>query len=909
VRHRAGPARPRGTPVASWDRVSLDPPRSRGEAREEPRGGPGAPALGAGPPALGAGPLSRGLSAAEAAARLASVGPNRLVAAPRWPRARRAAAMIADPMALMLLVAGALDLALGHRVDAAILFAALLPVLAVDVLLEARSERALAALRAAVAPAARVVRDGAEREVATEALVPGDLMVVREGDLAFADARIIDGDATVDESHLTGESEPLARGAGDPLHAGSRIVAGRARAEVTLTGRATAYGKVAALVAEGIGGQTPLQLRIRRIVRRLFALALVAVAVQLAVDLALGIAPGAVLLASLGLAMAALPEEFPLVFTIFLSLGAARLARRGLLVRRLVSVEALGSTTVICVDKTGTLTHGRFDLDEHVALAGGDAALLIAAALACEPAPDDAMEVAIARHCAEHGVDAAEVQRSWRLAADLPFEAAGRHMTHVWQRGDRFSVAIKGALEGVLEHCAITPAERARALAAMAELAGRGMRVLAVARRDGSGPPPLARDAAERGATLLGLLGFRDPVRLEARAAVDACRGAGIQIKVVTGDHALTARAVAELVGLPVGDERVLTGAALAALPDAERTARLRAATVLARIRPEQKYEIVDRLVAAGEVVAMAGDGINDAPALRRASIGISMGGGATEVARQAAGMVLLRDDLGAIVESVREGRRICLNLQRAFLFLVAFHIPLVALALTTPLLGVPILLPVHLVWLELVVHPISALVFEIEPAPPDVMAHPPRAPAAPLLPRRLLARSIGSGLVLAAGAVALFALRRDGGDDAARTAALAAVLAGGLALAWVERRPELPWWRAGLPRTARFWIVAAAVAASLPLVLAVAPLARLLHVAPLDSAGVVLAVGLALASIVWRVRRVRPAVAELAAAVTAPAAPAASASAAPASASSSRLDATRRTAPSGPTQLDAPRE
>jgi len=783
----------------------------------------------------------------------------------------------------MLLVAGALDLALGHRVDAVILFAALLPVLAVDVLLEARSERALAALRAAVAPAARVVRDGAEREVATEALVPGDLMVVREGDLAFADARIVDGDVTVDESHLTGESEPIARGAGDPLHAGSRIVAGRARALVTLTGGATAYGKVAALVAEGIGGQTPLQLRIRRIVRRLFALALVAVAAQLAIDLALGIAPGTALLASLGLAMAALPEEFPLVFTIFLSLGAARLARRGLLVRRLVSVEALGSTTVICVDKTGTLTHGRFVLDEHVALAGGDDALLIAAALACEPTPDDAMEVAIARHCAEHGVDAAEVQRSWRLAVDLPFEAAGRHMTHVWQRGDQFCVAIKGALEGVLEHCAITAAERARALAAMAELAGRGMRVLAVARRDGSGPAPLARDAAERGATLLGLLGFRDPVRLEARGAVDACRAAGIQIKLVTGDHALTARAVAELVGLPVGDARVLTGAELAALPDAERTARIRAATVLARIRPEQKYEIVDRLVASGEVVAMAGDGINDAPALRRASIGVSMGRGATEVARDAAGLVLLRDDLGAIVESVREGRRIYLNLQRAFLFLVAFHIPLVALALTTPLLGVPILLPIHLVWLELVVHPIAALVFEIEPAPPDVMARPPRAPAAPLLPRRMLARSIGSGLFLAAGAVALFALRRAGGDDAARTAALAAVLAGGLALSWVERRPELPWWRAGLPRTARFWIVAAVVAASLPLVLAIPSLARLLHVAPLAPLDVAVAAAVALAAIVWRVL---PSAAAPASRVAVPAPAAAPASAAPADSS-----------------------
>lgn len=796
-----------------------------------------------------------GLSSREAAARLASVGPNRLVVVPRWQRARRALAMIADPMALMLLVAGVLDLVLGHRTDAVILFAALLPVLGVDVLLEARSERALAALRAAVAPTARVLRDGGEREIATEALVPGDLMLVREGDLAFADARLVDGNVTVDESHLTGESEPCVRGIGDPIHAGSRVVAGRARAEVTLTGRATAYGKIAALVAEAIGGQTPLQQRIRRIVRGLFGLALIAVVVQLTVDLVLGVAPATAAIGAISLAMAALPEEFPLVFTMFLSLGAARLARRGLLVRRLVSVEALGSTTVICVDKTGTLTQGRFALDEHVALTqgGGDVALLTAAALACEPTPDDALEVAIARHCVEHGVDIAEVHGIRQLVADHPFEVAGRHMTHVWRCDDHWSVAIKGALEGVLEHCAIAPADRARALEATADLAGRGMRVLAVARRDGEGPPPLTRETAERGATLIGLLGFRDPVRPEARAAVEACRAAGIAIKIVTGDHALTARAVAESVGLDLGGDRVVTGPELETLGDRDRTARIRGAAVLARIRPEQKYEIVDRLVASGEVVAMAGDGINDAPALRRASIGVSMGRGATEVARDAAGMVLLRDDLGAIVESVREGRRIYSNIQRAFLFLVGFHIPLVALALTTPVLGVPILLPIHLVWLELVVHPIAALVFEVEPAPPDVMTHPPRARVSPLLPRRMLARSLGSGVLLAAGAVAIFVLRRDAGDDVARTAALAAVLAGGLALAWVERRPERSWWRAGFPRTARFWIVAMAVSASLPLVLAVSPLARLLHVAPIGASDVVFAIGIAVASIVWR--------------------------------------------------------
>ncbi|MBV8762901.1 MAG: cation-transporting P-type ATPase [Deltaproteobacteria bacterium] len=796
-----------------------------------------------------------GLTSTQAAERLLTFGPNQLVTAARWHRVKQLARIVADPMAIMLAGTGALDLILGRRLDAIMMFVALAPVLGVDVILEARSERALARLRAAVAPMAHVLRDGAERSIATSELVPGDVLIVREGDLVFADATVVDGSITVDESHLTGESEPTVRGLDDPIHAGSRIVTGRAHAEITVTGRATAYGKVATLVAAAETGATPLQNRISRMIRRLYTAAVVIASGQLVVDLLLGVPTSTALIAAVTLAMAAAPEEFPLVFTVFLSLGAARLARRGLLVRRLVSVEALGSTTVICVDKTGTLTAGRFALEQHVSLTGDDHRLLETAAFACEPRPDDAMEVAIADHCREHGIDVVELHRAARLVGDHPFEVAGRHMTHVWQAGDHWVVAIKGALEGVLEHCKLTDDERSRALTAMNELAAAGMRVLAVARKDGEGRAPVDRETAERDATLTGLLAFRDPVRREARAAVTACREAGIALKVVTGDHALTARAVAEAVGIEVAYDRVLTGDEIDALPDASRTERIRKATVLARIRPEQKYAIVDALMTSGEVVAMAGDGINDAPALRRASIGISMGERATDVARDAAGIVLLRDDLGAIVETVREGRHIYLNLQRAFLFLVAFHIPLVGLALTTPLVGVPIVLPIHLVWLELVIHPISALVFESEPAPADLMRRPPRPPQQPLLPRAMLVRSLISGSILALSALAIFVWRRGADEEVARTAALAAVLTGGLAVAWVERGLGVPWWRAGIPRTARFWVVALLVAASLPIVLAIPAAAHVMRVAPIGGVDVMAAVLAAFAAIAWRVR------------------------------------------------------
>jgi Ca2+-transporting ATPase len=795
-----------------------------------------------------------GLASAEAARRLAIHGPNVLVPATRWRRVKDLARTVADPMAIMLAAAAAVYLALGEVADGVVLALALVPVLAVDLVLERRARRTLAALSARFAPSARVVRDGRERAIPIEELVPGDLVVLAEGDLVFADAEIAAGQhLALDESHLTGESEPLQRGAGDPVHAGSRVIAGRALATVTATGPETAYAAIAALVAGAVAGKTPLQHRVGRLVRRL-GIAAVALAVLLFALLAVaGGSIAAAALSAISLAMAAIPEEFPLVLTIFLALGAARLSRRGVLVRRLAAVEALGSTTVICIDKTGTLTHGRFELAEHRALAATDAELLTAAALACELATDDAMERAILAHCGEHGVDVAGLHARWELAADHPFEVAGKHMTHVWRSGDRWRVVMKGALEGVAAHCDLDAAARDAAERAMTAMGRAGMRVLAVAARDGTGAAPLDRAAGERGLTLLGLVGFRDPLRPEVPAAVAACRAAGIELKVVTGDHAITARAIAEAAGLAVGDDAVSTGDELAALAPADRADRIRRATVLARIRPEQKYEIVDTMIRGGEVVAMTGDGINDAPALRRASIGISMGEGATEVARAAAGLVLLRDDLGALVDTVAEGRRIHANLQRAFLFLVGFHVPIIALAVVPPVLGLPLLLlPIHLVWLELIVHPVAALAFEDE-AGGDVLDRPPRPPAAPILPRRLLARAVASGAALAAGALAIYALRASAGVEAARAAVMATIVLGGLGLVWAELALDQPWRAVVAPRRRRFWIVVGAVAASLPFALAVPPLRELLALAPPSAGDVAVAVAVAVAAVAWR--------------------------------------------------------
>ena len=528
-----------------------------------------------------------------------------------------------------------------------------------------------------------------------------------------------------------------------------------------MTGPGTHYGRIAALVARTAPSQSPLQRRAGELVRRLGIVAgLVAVGL-VPLSLARGDSWAESLLGAVSLAMAAIPEEFPIVLTLFLSVGAWRLASGGMLVRRLASVETLGSTTVIATDKTGTLTRGEFQVTEHLVLdpALSDDDFLIAAILACERHPVDGMERAIGAYAEKYGVSIAAVGARWTLVRDYDFDPIGKHMSHVWRSPaahDAIVIAAKGAVEGVLAHSRIDPAMRRQVLEANDRLASRGLRVLAVAARrtDQLGS---TRAEDERDLVVYGLLGFQDPVRPEVPAAIGECQRAGIRVIMITGDHALTAHAVAHAAGILHEDDLIVTGEELAALSEADRDRRIRGAAIFARITPEQKFLIVDVLKRMGGIVAMTGDGVNDAPALRRADIGIAMGQRGTDVARATADLVLMDDNFASIAATIREGRHILRNVQRAFLYLIAFHVPIVTLAIAAPLAGLPlVLLPIHLVWLELIVHPVSALVFQAERATAAVMARPPRDPAAPLLPRAAIVRSTASGALLAGAAFAM---------------------------------------------------------------------------------------------------------------------------------------------------------
>ena len=765
-----------------------------------------------------------GLSSAQAAARLAEDGPNVIVPEARASRWKRLLGPLADPMVALLLVAAPTYLLIGETTDAVVAFVALGPIAAVGWLLEARAERTLVQLRRMTALTATVTRDGSETAVPVDEVVVGDLIRVHEGDVVPADAVVVaSSQVMLEESSLTGESLPVDKhpdGTGgrggthdeaSTLWAGTSVLAGSALAVVVATGPSTRYGHIGRLVANARAPRTPLQQALGRLVVALTVLAVVFCAAVIAAEVLHGGGWGDAVIAGVSLAIAAIPEEFSMVYTLYLAMGAWRLAQHRALVRRLPSVETLGSTTVICTDKTGTLTegrlavaaiwtpvHGEIPADRPDLPADDVTALLEAAVRACEPSPFDPLDRAIVAFAAGHGVDVERLHRD-DFAADWPFDPADRYLTHAWRTDDGARiVASKGAIEGVLAHSEAGAAVRDAADAANARFTGEGMRVIAVATGEAR-PDATTREHDEAALAFTGLLAFSDPLRDGVHDALLDCRAAGIRVVMITGDHPATAHAVAAGLGLPherAGVDVIATGADLDAA-DPDRLDDLVAeANVFARTRPEQKHRLVEALRHRGEVVAMTGDGINDAPALREADIGVAMGARGTAVAREAASLVLLDDNFSTIVAAVRDGRRIFDNLTRAFAYLIAFHPPLLLGALVIPLAGQPLLLfPVHLVVLELVLHPIVSLVFQADPAADDAMRRPPR-PVGDALRLRTLAPAYAVGLLMAAVLIGMYLLALDHWpEDQARALAFCALLASQPPLLLSMRSPARPLW------------------------------------------------------------------------------------------------------------------
>jgi len=761
---------------------------------------------------------SNGLTAAEATRRFREEGPNELAATERRGIFRALLGVLREPMLVLLVAAGALYLVLGDPGEALTLLAMVVIVVGITLVQERRTEHAVDALRELSSPRALVVRDGVRTRIAGREVVRGDLVVVSEGDRVPADGVLLEAvNLQVDESLLTGESVPVRKRAhaadaapiedvqpgGDDLptvFSGTLVVSGHGSALVSATGGRTAMGRIGKVLGEVDVERTSLQREVSRVVRRM---AVGALFLCVTIVLVYGLSRHDWLhgvLAGLTIAMALLPEEFPVVFTVFQALGARRIAKHHVLTRRMPALEALGAATVLCSDKTGTLTVNRMRVarleagDTVVAVTGELRelpeevhAIVEYAILASQLDPFDPMEIAF-HHLGRTTLSGSEhLHRDWIPRREYPLAPDLLAMSHVYAPDDRrFLIAAKGAPEAVVDLCHLPAAQAERVRERVRALAGEGMRVLGVARAE------LVADALPDGQhdfdfVFVGLVGLVDPIRDEVPAAVAECRAAGIRVVMITGDYPETARAIGRQIGLASSD--VATGPEIAAMTDGELGACVRRVSIFARIVPEQKLRLVRALATENEVVAMTGDGVNDAPALKAAAIGIAMGGRGTDVAREASALVLTDDDFASIVAAMRLGRRIFDNLKKAMGYVIAVHVPIAGLSLIPVLLGWPMLLhPVHVAFLELVIDPACSIAFEAEAEEPGLMQRPPRAKDAPIFDRRMLVLSLLQGVSVLAASLALYVIAGGDGDDHARTLAFTSLMSGNLALIVVNR-------------------------------------------------------------------------------------------------------------------------
>jgi len=719
--------------------------------------------------------LPSGLTDEEAAQRLRRDGPNVLPSLSRKGIARIAWGVLIQPMFLLLVATAALYAVLGDLGDAGLLSLSVLAVGSLSIYQQQRTERVLEALKDLSSPRCTVMRQGRALHIASRELVRGDCLLVNEGDRLSADARILEASGLrVDESLRTGESAPLGKepnGEGERglLFAGSLVVRGDAVAEVTGTGAHTALGVIHRSISGLVPRASRLQEELRLLVQRVAWLAAFTCIAAASVFALREHSWTQGLLVGLTLAMSLIPEEFAVVWSVMLALGSWRLTKSNVLTRQPQAIEALGTTTVLCVDKTGTLTLNRMTL---VALHNGDAEcelgpgepavrfhrLLCGAARASSTGGVEPMDHAVRAVAKVAGMDGLDA--GWLPGPRRGIRAAAPFVVHWWRApGEaRWTVAVKGAVEAVLGLCEAAPAHVQRLRETADRWSASGLRVLAVAQGHAAMPGDDAELPGDPGLEPLGLLGFMDPLRQEVPGAIDACRRAGVRVVMITGDAALTARSIARQAGLLDGDEpRSMTGSELAAMDDDALRRCVRGIQVFARVDPAQKLRIVRALQEEGDIVAMTGDGVNDAPALKAADIGVAMGQRGTDVAREAASLVLLDDNFASLVEAVRAGRRIFANLRKALGYLFAVHVPIVGVALIPVVMGGPVLLlPLHVVLLELLIDPACSLVFEADPAPGNSMTVPPRARGEALFSLASAVHAFAMGTLVFAGVAAV---------------------------------------------------------------------------------------------------------------------------------------------------------
>jgi len=848
--------------------------------------------------ALGAGP-ERGLSAAEAPFRLKSHGPNSLAKPHQEPWWEEVVESLTEPLILLLLGVALLYGLLGEIRDALTILFVILAVSSVEVVNEGRAKRAIAALRELSSPTASVLRDGLAAEIPSADLVPGDLLLLRAGDRVPADLRLLETVALrVDESSLTGEAVPVAKDAAVRLpaetelgdrrnmaYAGTLVAAGKGRGLVVATGRESVLGRIAGLAEGAREPRTPLQQQMRELSGWLLWLALgFSLLVPLLGVLVAGQPPQQMILTGLSLAFATIPEELPILITIVLGIGSYRLARERAIVKQLRAAETLGSVSAIGTDKTGTLTENRMRVARVFAdgecrtpgegeIGPTEGWLMQVAVLAndAQLVPSgvegrflgDPTETALLEAAEAVGVSVDGMRRKVEMLEEYPFDDVRKRMGAVYRLDGELMVAVKGAPESVLVVCSaaaecgrVRPMDRSLRDGLLAEadrMAAEGLRVIGFAGLRMDPGEPISIDGVESGLTFLGMAGLEDPPRPEAAAAVASLKSAGVRVLMLTGDHPATARAIALRVGIPA--ERVVVGRELELLSDEQLREVVGEASLFARIAPEHKLRVVRALAARGEVVAVTGDGVNDAPALREAAIGVAMGQSGTDVAREAADLVLLDDNLATVTSAVREGRKLYENLHKAIRFYLAAKVALIVSSLVSVLALLPVpFAPVQIIVMELFMDLGASTTFVAERPEGDVMARPPRDPRMPFMNGAMQFGIFAGGLSLAAAVVVAYwwSLGQGVPLAEAQTAAFVAWMVGHLVLAAHMRSERQPLLRLGALSNRAYLLWVAGVAALVALGVGVPFFQERLHMAPISPAAWAVSIGAGLVAPAW---------------------------------------------------------
>lgn len=820
-----------------------------------------------------------GLTTEAARARQQQYGKNELTAPKKTSLLGKLVHILAEPMFLLLLVAALIYFLLGEARDGAIMLIFVVSMIGIDVVQEWKTDKTLAALKELSAPQITVLRDGREQQILSVDLVPGDLMLLQEGSKIPADGSIIKcADLCVDESSLTGEAEgvwkkPRTREEISPAgeywrqdycYAGTLVIQGTALVEVERIGAASEYGKIGAGVSAAPQEATPLQKQTNQLVR---TCALIAGILFILVGIFTwqdipdhGFRDRLIesILSGVTLAMAMIPEEFPVILTVFLSMGAWRLARKKSLVRKLPSVETLGAVSVLCVDKTGTITMNQMTVQETW-LPVGVEKLEFAQVLgrACESETYDPMEKAMLSWCESQG-QTREQLFAQPLVYEYAFTNALKMMGHVWQRPEGLLLTMKGSPERVLPLCKLSAAAREKAQAQLQKMSEAGLRVIAVASASPDKAKPLPEQLSDYELELAGLIGLADPPRPGIEHDIALCNEAGIRVIMITGDNGVTAAAIAKKIGM-TGSE-TLTGEMLSAMDDNQLQEAVRKVTIFSRVIPEHKMRIVRALQKNGAIVAMTGDGVNDAPALKYADIGIAMGKRGSEVSREAADLILLDDNFRTIVETVRDGRRIYDNICKAVGYVFTIHIPIAGASLLAPFLGIApaalMLLPLHIVLLEILIDPTCSIVLERQPAESEIMSRPPRDPAAKILTPALLLKSVAQGITIFAASFGAYFYTLAGNEvhaPAARAMGVAVIMLANLFLVQVNSS-EHDLVVTSLRRLAQDRVMWAVVGGTLILLTAIiySPVAAYLKMAPLSLEQMAISCGLAFVSVAW---------------------------------------------------------